>query len=150
MAKLAGETWAQVDEVKRKDFKAPPYHMQTIIDGINLFGWMGVNSGDELKDFMKEMYDAVFFYGNKVLNLNKEPDSKWFNAYKSLCEAQFNFITKRKDSITKWTGSGDGAGAQASFLSGVVTVAEVKQAETVESKKEEVKVAAPVKKATPV
>ena len=48
---------------------------------------MGLNAGDELKDFMKEIYDAVFFYGNKVLNLQKEPDTKWFNAYKDLCEA---------------------------------------------------------------
>jgi hypothetical protein len=48
---------------------------------------MGLNAGDELKDFMKEMYDAVFFYGNKVLNLGKELDSKWFEAYKDLCTA---------------------------------------------------------------
>ena len=87
LGKLGGETWTELDQVKRKDFKAPPNHIQTIIDGVNLFSWMGLNPGDELKDFMKEMYDAVFFYGNKVLNLSKEPDTKWFNAYKDLCEA---------------------------------------------------------------
>jgi hypothetical protein len=67
LGKLGTEVWAQTDEVKRKDFKAPPNHIQTIVDGINLFCWMGLNAGDELKDFMKEMYDAVPFYGNKVL-----------------------------------------------------------------------------------
>lgn len=46
-----------------------------------------MNPGDELKDFMKEMFDAVFFYGNKVLKLEKELDTKWFNAYKDLFEA---------------------------------------------------------------
>ncbi len=59
--------------------------MQTIIDGITLFSWMGLNAGDELKDMMKEWYDAIFFYGNKVLNLGKDLDSKWFEAYKDLC-----------------------------------------------------------------
>lgn len=97
---------------------------------------------------MKEMYEAIFFYGNKILKLEKELDSKWFNAYKDLCEAQFNFIALRKDSITKWTGAEAGTGAQAAFLSG--SVAEVKQVAPVEQKKEETKVAAPVKKAAPV
>ncbi len=85
LSKLGTETWTQIDEVKRKDFKAPPHHIQTIIDGINLFSWTGLNAGDELKDLMKEMYDAIFFYGNKVLNLGKDLDSKWFEAYKDLC-----------------------------------------------------------------
>lgn len=134
--------------MKRKDFKAPPNHLQTIIDGFNLFGWISLNAGDELKDFMKEMYEAIFFYGNKILKLEKELDSKWFNAYKDLCEAQFNFIALRKDSITKWTGAEAGTGAQAAFLSG--SVAEVKQVAPVEQKKEETKVAVPVKKAAPV
>lgn len=40
-----------------------------------------------MKDHMKEMYDAIFFYGNKVLNLGKEPDTKWFEAYKELASA---------------------------------------------------------------
>lgn len=111
LGKLAAETWTQVDEVKRKDFKAPPNHMQTIIDGINLFGWICCNAGDEVRDFIKEMYDAIFFYGNKVLNLGKELDLNWFNAYKDLCQAQFNFVTSRKDSITKWTGTEDASGA---------------------------------------
>jgi hypothetical protein len=51
------------------------------------------------------------FYGNKVLNLGKDLDSKWFEAYKDLCQAQFNFVASRKDSITKWTGSEDASGA---------------------------------------
>ncbi len=104
-----------MDEVKRKDFKAPQNHLQTIIDGFNLFGWISLNAGDELKDFMKEMYEAIFFYGNKILKLEKELDSKWFNSYKDLCEAQFNFIASRKDSITKWTGAEAGTGAQTAF-----------------------------------
>lgn len=79
---------------------------------------MSLNGGDELKDFLKEMYDAIFFYGNKVLKLDKELDTKWFEAYKDLCEAQFNFVVSRKDTITKWTGTEDASGAAAFFTSG--------------------------------
>lgn len=57
-------------------------------------------------------------------------------------------MASRKDSITKWTGSEDGSGAQVSFSSGVVV--EAKPVTPVEQKKEEVKVAAPVKKAAPI
>lgn len=57
-------------------------------------------------------------------------------------------MVNRKDSITKWTGSEDAAGAQSSFSSGVI--AESKPVAPVEAKKEEVKVAAaPVKKVAP-
>jgi hypothetical protein len=31
--------FAAADEVKRKDFKAPPNHIQTVIDGINMFSY---------------------------------------------------------------------------------------------------------------
>ena len=58
-----------------------------MIDGISLFNWLSFNGGDELKDYMKDMYEAVFFYGNKVLKLDKPLDTAWFNAYKDVCEA---------------------------------------------------------------
>jgi len=33
------ETFAAADLVKKKDFKAPPNHIQTVIDGINMFSY---------------------------------------------------------------------------------------------------------------
>ena len=120
LSALSTATFQQIDEVKRKDFKAPPNHLQTLIDGIPLMSWYNYEAGDVVRDAMKEFYDAVFFYGNKVLKLDKPLDTAWFEAYKNLFSAHYNFVVSRNDSITKWTGTGDAAGAEKAFKSGVV------------------------------
>ena len=66
---------------------------------------------------MKETFDQILFYGNKVLKLEKAPDSAWFNAYKDLNAAILAFILKRVDSISRWTGKESGDGAEAYFVS---------------------------------
>ena len=86
-----------------KDRKAPPNHLQTLIDGTQLFSWPFHGFGDCLREQMKELFEAVFFYGNKVLKLEKELDTAWFNAYKDLVQAHFDFIMKRADDLT-WSG----------------------------------------------
>jgi hypothetical protein len=62
----------------------------------------------------------MLFYGNEVLKLDKPLDTAWFEAYKNLFSAHYNFVVSRNDSIIKWTGTGDAAGAQKAFKSGVV------------------------------
>jgi hypothetical protein len=99
------------DELKRKDFKAPPNHLQCVIDGFALFSWVYLNFGDELQETMKEHYDAVFFFGNKVLKLDKELDSAWFESYRQLIKAHFDFIASRCEDVNLWTGKEDGAEA---------------------------------------
>jgi len=51
---LQAETFKQIDEVKRKDFKAPPNHLQTLIDGIAIMSWYNFEAGDSVRDTMKE------------------------------------------------------------------------------------------------
>jgi hypothetical protein len=63
------EMFTAANEVKRKDFKAPPNHIQTVIDGINMFSYPFFQPGDELRDYMKDTFEQISFYGNKVLNL---------------------------------------------------------------------------------
>lgn len=147
---LSTTTFQQIDEVKRKDFKAPPNHLQTLIDGIALMSWQFYEAGDQVRDVMKEYYDGVFFYGNKVLKLDKPLDTAWFEAYKNLFSAHLNFVVDRKDSITNWTGTEDSAGAEKYFKSGiaVATVATVTPTVTPTAAPEEAKKApTPVKKA---
>jgi len=52
-----------------------------------------------------------------VLKLDKEADTKWFNAYKDLNAAILAFILKRLDSISRWTGKEAAAGAESYFNS---------------------------------
>jgi len=52
-----GEMFAAADLVKKKDFKAPPNHIQTVIDGINMFSWPFFQPGDELRDYIKDTYE---------------------------------------------------------------------------------------------
>lgn len=102
--------------MKAKDFKAPPNHMQTLVDALNIFGVVFMTPGDDMKDYLKEMYEAIYFYGNKVLKLDKDLDTKWFNALSAVCEAHFKFAIKNIDSVTKWTGSSN-VGVEQSFSS---------------------------------
>ena len=140
------ETWKAIDHVKAKDFKAPPHHLQTVLDGIALFGWPFLAYGDELKDMMTEFKDCIFFFGNKVLKLDKPADSAWFEAYKALFEAHFKFVVDRNDTITKWTGSESAEGAQSFFKSNVTVATATATPVSAPKVVEKVAVAAPVKK----
>jgi len=96
---------------KQKDFRAPPHHLQTVIDGFNLFVWPLCPNSEDLKDYLNENYNAIFFFGNKVLKLDKDLDTAWFNAYKEVAHAHYEFVNSRLDSILEWGGSVDGAEA---------------------------------------
>lgn len=100
--------------VKQKDFKAPPNHLQTVIDGMQMFVWPFFQ-GDALKESMKDFFEQISFYGNKVLKLDKEPDTKWFTAFKDLNAAILAFILKKMSTISTWAGKEDPSGAQAYF-----------------------------------
>ena len=45
---------APVVQMKEKDLKAPPNHMQTIIDGMGLFFWWTNDTAASLKDYLDE------------------------------------------------------------------------------------------------
>jgi len=80
--------------VKQKDFKAPPNHIGIVIDSMNLFGVALLPADDTAKDYIKEIFDSLPFLGNKILNLNKEPDTKWVESFMAVCKAHFQFILK--------------------------------------------------------
>jgi len=107
----------KTDTVKRKDFKAPPNHLQTLIDGINLFNYAFFAPGDELRDALKDIFDQVQFYGNKVLKIDKDLDTKWYNAYKDICNAVLAFVLERVSTVRVWSSKEPAAGAEAYFKS---------------------------------
>lgn len=44
------EVWKAIDTVKAKDFKAPPNHLQVLMDGVSLFAWAAFMAGDEMNE----------------------------------------------------------------------------------------------------
>lgn len=106
-----------MDTVKAKDFKSPPNHMQTLIDGVGLFNYPYFPAGDDLKDGIQGIYDQVLFYGNRILKDKKELDSKWFNSYKDLCGAILAFVQERHESLSEWSGKEPASGSEAYFKS---------------------------------
>jgi hypothetical protein len=108
------------------------------MDGIALLSWCFCGPGDELKVPMKDIFDSIFFYGNKVLKMDKPLDTAWFEAYKDLFSAHYRFLMNRADSITNWTGKEDPKGAEAAFKAGSVETPVV--AAKVAVKVEEVKI----------
>ena len=70
--------------VKQKDFKSPPNHMQTLIDGASVLNWVFLNGAGQDKEWAEEIINQVGFYGNKVRNLDREKDSAWYEAYLDL------------------------------------------------------------------
>jgi len=103
------------DLVHRKDFKAPPNHLKAVVDGYQLFQWPFYPSQDELRDNVKEFFGQIPFYGNKVIKLEKEADTKWYTAYLDLAQSVHDFLVERCDGIQDWTGKEDAAGAEAYF-----------------------------------
>jgi len=67
--------------------------------------------GDALKDTFKDFFDQISFYGNKVLNLNKDLDTKWFEAFKAVNQAILSFVLMNTAKVSTWSGSQDGSGA---------------------------------------
>mmetsp|Transcript_31156 Transcript_31156/g.42321 ORF Transcript_31156/g.42321 Transcript_31156/m.42321 type:complete len:179 (-) Transcript_31156:220-756(-) len=124
--------------------------MQCIIDGYDMLFWWGFGSSGEMEEGFKDRYDGIFFYGNKVLKLDKEKDSAWFNAYSAVAKAHFDFLNQRRDSILEWKGSDDNAADvfKSSCDAPAATASPAPKAEEVKAapKKAPAK-AAPVKKA---
>ncbi len=84
--------------------KSPPNHMQALFDGVSLMSWPFLQAGDAVKDMMKEYVDQVTFYGNRVLKLDKQLDTAWYDSYKKLYLAHYNFVVERYETISEWTG----------------------------------------------
>lgn len=102
--------------MKQKDFKAPPNHLQTVIDGMQMFVYP-FYQGDALKETIKDFFEQISFYGNKVLKLDKDLDTKWYNAFKDLNAAILAFILMKLSTISTWSGKEDPSAASAYFES---------------------------------
>jgi hypothetical protein len=64
-------------------------HVQTLIDGLNLFCWY---LSPTIQEYVDESLANIDFYGNKVLQLKQEKDTAWQHAYKALVKAFAEFI----------------------------------------------------------
>jgi len=122
--------------------KAPPNHIKTVLDGLQLFSWIFSPDRAALKSHLEEANGQIQFYGNKVLGLNKDKDSEWFLAYRDLAQKFVDFVIANGETILNWTGSEDAAGVEA-FLNQAHSAAPAQAAPAkVEEKKEEVKAVA--------
>ena len=99
-----------MDTVQKKDMKAPPNHIKTVLDGLQLFFWIFSPDYAALKSHLEEANGQIQFYGNKVLGLNKDKDSEWFLAYRDLAQKFVDFFIANGETILNWTGSEDAAG----------------------------------------
>jgi len=99
---------------------------------------------------MGDLIEGIDFYGNKVLRLDKHPDTRWYNSLKEVNKALLAFILKNLDKVAQWHGSEDAAGLEAFFKAAQSGSAPVEAAPKVEESKQAPKVvAAPVKKGPP-
>lgn len=95
--------------------------------------------------------EGIDFYGNKVLRLDKNPDTRWYNSLKDINKALLGFILKNLATVAQWHGSEDPAGLEA-FFKAIQSGAAPAQAATPqaeESKQAPKVVATPVKKGPP-
>ena len=107
-----------VSLVKSKDFKAPVNHIGIILDSFSLFGAGLLPADDTGKDFLKEMHEVLPFLGNKILNLNKEADTKWVQSFLAVCKAHFDFVHKNYAATHTWTGTSE-VGFEQAFQKGL-------------------------------
>ena len=51
LMKQVGAINEEISFVKRKDLKAPPHHLQTVIDAVNIVSWVFTAGNDTTKSF---------------------------------------------------------------------------------------------------
>ena len=84
---------------------------------MSIFNWFYNEDPKGLVEFADEISGQVPFYGNKVLRLDSEPDTVWYNAYKDLFETIATFLKENCSKILNWAGSEDSSGAASFFES---------------------------------
>ena len=57
LSKKKSEYYDASSLVKQKDLKAPPNHIKTVLDGIQLFNWPQFDMSGQLIDHLKETND---------------------------------------------------------------------------------------------
>lgn len=102
-----------LQKVKQKDFKSPPNHMQAFIDAVSMFDFIFHTDVETLKEVIVDQAGAIDFWGNKILKLEKDLETKWYNSFKDLNQAIKAFILSNMREIINWKGkeSADSAGA---------------------------------------
>lgn len=70
-----------------------------------------------MKESIKDFFEQISFYGNKVLKMDKALDTKWYEAFRTVNESILSFVLMNNAKVSTWSGSEDGAGAQAFFES---------------------------------
>jgi hypothetical protein len=112
-----GEANSAFSLVKQKDFKSPPNHMQTFIDATAMFCFLGFEDVATLKEVITDSCGQVDFYGNKILKLDKELDTKWYNSFRDLNQSMMSFVLQHMPQLVAWPGKEDANGAEAFFHS---------------------------------
>lgn len=97
--------------------KSPPKHMQTMIDSLDMFNYICMDDKEALDESIKSFCDQIDFYGNQVLKMDKDLDSKWINAHKEVNKAIKSFVLMNIDKLCKWPGTKDSEGSVDHFNS---------------------------------
>merc|ERR1740117_1784435 len=63
---------------------------------------------------MQTWYESIAFNGNKVLTMDKELDTAWYNELQACSKAFFDYVNGRLAQLCA-TGSEDASGAEAYF-----------------------------------
>lgn len=103
---------ADVDNIARKDIKAPPQHTGIVNDAFQMFLFHSMEAEGSV-DYMKELLDQLPFRGNKILKMDKENDTNWVNAFMAVCKAHNAFYKAHWEEAHTWKGSSDAGFAEA-------------------------------------
>jgi len=100
----------------QKNFKAPKNHIQTLIDGLDLFFWLGFEDAAGIKEHLSNTYDELTFCGNRVIKKGTDAEKAWIEAYYALAKGMVDLLSKNAAKLV-WSGSQDASGAQKFFES---------------------------------
>lgn len=97
---LAGDASQHLE----KNFKAPKNHIQTLIDGLDLFFWLGFEDAAGIKEHVANTYDELTFCGNRVIKKGSDAEKAWIESYYALAKALVDFVSKNAAKLA-WTGT---------------------------------------------
>jgi hypothetical protein len=113
LCRVMSEKAAEAARVKDRELKSPPNMMQAIADSYYLFQWVSCISDNVLVDQIKEYYEMIPHFANKVIMKKRQEsdqDVEWMRAHLELCGAFKDFCIENAGSMWHWNGKGQSGG----------------------------------------
>ncbi|KAL9103771.1 MAG: hypothetical protein Q9163_001230 [Psora crenata] len=97
-----------VNDIREANRASPLFtHLTTVSEGIAVLGWITIEPRPV--DYVTDMLSGAQFYGNRIINLNKEKDRKqveWVNSFYNISKSLSLYVKQHYSRGVTWNAQG--------------------------------------------